>query len=85
MRHVSILTNPREAGLKPYRVSVHRPESPPVRSILDDGIVYRHPERIETATVWAENEDNISEVLKYHYGTDWKDLQILPKERGLSR
>jgi hypothetical protein len=38
MRHVSIVIHPREAGLKPYHVSFYRPESAPVRSVLDDGM-----------------------------------------------
>jgi hypothetical protein len=63
MKHVSIVINPREAGLKPYRVSFHRPESMPVKSRLDEGIIYRHPECAETATVWGESEEAVADVL----------------------
>jgi hypothetical protein len=46
-------------------------------SMLDEGIVYRHPERRETAIVWADSEDCIKYVLRYHYSGHWSDLKIL--------
>ena len=48
--------------------------------LLDEGIVYAHPERTETATVWAESTEAIAEVLTYHYGNEWSDVRILPKQ-----
>jgi len=30
---------------------------------LDEGIIYRHPECTETATVWGESEEAVADVL----------------------
>ena len=48
MRHVSIEINPREAGLTPYHVRFTVEESPPVKSLLEDGFWYTQPEQEET-------------------------------------
>jgi hypothetical protein len=61
-------------------MSYKRPESSPVRSLLEEGVIYTHPERIETAVVWAENADAIAKVLSYHSRNNWSDLKRLPKE-----
>src|SRR5437762_5846941 len=37
--------DPRAHGLTPYRVAFRRAESHPLRSMLDEGLWYRHPER----------------------------------------
>jgi hypothetical protein len=64
--------------LTPYRVAFTRPESGSVPSLLSEGVIYHHPERVETAVVWAENEDAIAEVLSYHNPNTWSDLTMLP-------
>jgi hypothetical protein len=78
MRHLSTYLNPRAAGLTPHRVQFTLKESAPVRSILDEGGIYRHPERLEEAIVWSQDEASIAEVLNYHYGRGWSSLTILP-------
>jgi hypothetical protein len=44
----------------------------------DEGIWFSHPERIETAVVWAKDSDAIPQVLTYHYQDTWSDLTVLP-------
>ena len=44
--------------------------------MLDEGVVYRHPEQTEEVICWAENEAAISKVLNYHYGRKWNSLNI---------
>jgi hypothetical protein len=34
--------------------------------MLDEGLWYRHPEREDTAIVWAQDETSIAEVLTSH-------------------
>ena len=53
MRHLACVLHPRAYGLTPYRVVDKRAESHPVRSLLDEGLWYQHPEREEAAIVWA--------------------------------
>ena len=85
MIHLSMVINPHEAGLHPYDIAFHRPESAPVRSLLDEGLVYAHPARTERATVWADSTEAIADVLTYHYGNEWSDLRLLPKQQGQGR
>ena len=80
LRHLSIEINPREAGLQPYPVAFTREESPPVTSMLEEGVWYTHPERHEHVIVWAKDEAAIAEVLLYHYGRSWHGLQRLLRE-----
>jgi hypothetical protein len=42
-RHLSLFLNPRDHGLTPYLVTFTQGESAPVRSMLEEGMVYRHP------------------------------------------
>jgi hypothetical protein len=44
--------------------------------MLDEGLWYRHPEREETAIVWAQDEASIAEVLTYHYQHSWSHLRV---------
>lgn len=74
MQHLSEKLNPKSMGLKPFKVSFKRPESCLVSSMLEEGIAYKHPARTQTAIVWAESIDNVPEVLRYHYGTNWSDI-----------
>ena len=67
----------REHGLTPYRVAFRRAASHPVPSMRDDGLWYPHPERDETAIVWAQDEAAIAEVLTYHYPDSWSHLRVL--------
>lgn len=76
MQHLATVLSPRAHGLTPYRVTFQRPQSPPLRSMLDEGLVYRHPERDEEAIVWAQEAAGIVAVLTYHYGQDWSDLHV---------
>lgn len=46
--HLALVINPRAAGLHPYALVFHRPESAPVRSLRDEGIVSAHPARTES-------------------------------------
>jgi hypothetical protein len=62
--------------LTPYRVVYKRAASHPLQSLLDEGLWYRHPEREETAIVWAQDEVSISEVLTYHYPYSWSHLRV---------
>ena len=68
LRHLSLEINLREVGLQPYPVAFTREESPPVTSMLEEGVWYTHPERHEFVIVWAKDEAAIAEVLTYHYG-----------------
>jgi hypothetical protein len=45
--------------------------------MLDEGMWYRHPEREETAIVWAQDVASIAEVLTYHYRDSWSHLRVL--------
>jgi hypothetical protein len=77
MLHLSISLYPREAGLIPHHVTFTREQSPPVKSMLDEGVIYHHPERQEKAIVYAKDEASISDVLNYHYRRSWNRLQVL--------
>ena len=80
MRHVSREINPREAGLTPYHIQFTREESPPVRSLLDEGFWYTHPAQNEDVIVWAKDAASIPEVLTYHYHRSWSGLNVLPSQ-----
>jgi hypothetical protein len=43
----------------------------------DEGVWYRHPEREETAIVWAPDAASIAAVLTYHYRDSWSHLRVL--------
>jgi hypothetical protein len=43
----------------------------------DDGFWYTHPERDETAIVWAQDEASIAAVLTYHSPQSWSHLRVL--------
>jgi hypothetical protein len=45
--------------------------------MLDEGLWYRHPERENTAIVWAQDEASIAAVLTYHYRDSWSHLWVL--------
>ena len=77
MQQLACVLYPRERGLTPYRVAFRRAASPPVPSLRDAGVQYRHPEREETAMVWAQDEASIAAVLTYHYRDSWSHLQVL--------
>ena len=77
MQHLSIELQPRDHSLTPYRVTFTRAQSHPIRSLLDEGLWYTHPERTETAVVWAKDSDAIPQVLTYHYQDTWSDLTVL--------
>jgi len=77
MHHLACVLPPRERGLTPYRVAFRRAESPPVPSMRDDGLWYTHPERDETAIVWAQDEAAIAEILTYHSPHSWRHLRVL--------
>ena len=76
MMHLSIWSNPREKGEKAFPVAFTLTVSAPVRSMLELGIVYRHPENRFRAIVWAKDAASIPDVLRYHYRERWKDLTI---------
>ena len=76
MHHLACVLHPRERGLTPYPVAFRRAQSHPLRSMLDEGLRYRHPEREETAIVWAQDEASIAEVLTYHYQHNWSHLRV---------
>ena len=63
MHQLACVLHPREHGLTPYRVVFRRAASPPLPSMRDDGFWYTHPERDETAIVWAQVEASIAAVL----------------------
>ena len=44
----------------------------------DEGMGYQHPEREDTAIVWAQDEASIATVLTYHYQDSWSHLRVLP-------
>ena len=77
MRHLARVLHPRAHGLTPYRVVFRRAQSHPLRSMLDEGLWYRHPEREDTAIVWAQGEASIAEVLTYHYQHSWRHFRVL--------
>jgi hypothetical protein len=73
--NLSVYRNPQERGLKPFRIRFRRPESAPIRSMLDEGFIYRNPERIQEATVWVKEASEIPQVLNFHFGIDWFGLE----------
>jgi hypothetical protein len=40
-------------------------------------VQYRHPEREETAIVWAQDAASLAAVLTSHYRDSWSHLQVL--------
>lgn len=77
MRHLAREMHPQAHGLTPYRVAFRRAESHPLPSMRDEGLWYRHPEREETAIVWAQDAASIAAVLTYHYRDSWRHLRLL--------
>ena len=77
MRHLACVLDPRAHGLTPYHVAFRRAESHPLRSMLDEGLWYTHPERDETAIVWAQDAASIAAVLTSHYRDSWSHLRLL--------
>ena len=77
MHHLACVLHPRERGLTPYRVAFRRAESLPGPVLRDDGLWYTHPERDETAIVWAQDEAAIAAILTYHYPHSWSHLWVL--------
>ena len=77
MKHLACVMHPRARGLTPYRVVFRRAQSPPVPSMRDEGLWYTHPEREETAIVWAQDEAAIAAVLTYHSPHSWSHLRVL--------
>jgi hypothetical protein len=45
--------------------------------MLDEGMWYSHPERDETAIVWAKDAEAIPHVLTYHYPGSWRGLKVM--------
>ena len=78
MKHLACVMHPRARGLTPYRVMFRRAQSHPIRSMLDEGLWYTHPEREDTAIVWAQDAASIAAVLTYHYQDSWSHLRVLP-------
>jgi hypothetical protein len=58
-------------------VVFRRAESHPLPSMRDEGMYYQHPEREETAIVWAQDAASIADVLTYHYQQSWSHLRVL--------
>ena len=77
MLSLALTLFPHEDHLTPYRMTFRRPESGALPSMLDAGVIYRHPERHEEAIVWAKDRAGIVAVLTYHYGHDWSDLHVV--------
>jgi hypothetical protein len=77
MLHLSKSLSPREAGLTAHHITFTLEQSAPVPSMLDEGVIYRHPERQQEAIVYAEDEASIPDVLNYHYRRSWNGLQML--------
>jgi hypothetical protein len=77
MQQLACVLHPRERGLMPYPVAFRQAESRPLQSMLDEGLWYRHPEREETAIVWAHDVASIAAVLTYHYRDSWSHLRVL--------
>ena len=77
MKHLACVLHPRAHGLRPYRVVDKRAESHPLRSLLDEGLWYRHAEREETAIVWAQDAATLAAVLTYHDRDRWRHLRVL--------
>ena len=77
MHHLACVLHPRERGLTPYRVAFRRAQSHALRSMLDEGLWYRHPEREETAIVWAQDAASLAAVLTYHDRDSWSHLRVL--------
>jgi len=65
---------PHEDHLTPYHVTFRRPASGALPSMLEEGLLSRHPEWHEEAIVWAKDRAGIVAVHMYHYGHDWSDL-----------
>jgi hypothetical protein len=80
MMNLSKWSNPQERGLLPYVVSFTLKRSHPVPSMLDEGVIYHHPETTLEAIVWAENKASIEEVLQYHYPNRWGIVSWCPAE-----
>ncbi len=78
MQHLARVLHPRAHGLTPYRVVFRRAVSHPIPSMRDEGMWYQHPEREDTAIVWAQDEASIATVLTYHYQDSWSHLRVLP-------
>ncbi len=76
MKHLACVLHPRAHGVTPSRVVYKRAASHPLQSLLDEGLWYRHPEREETAIVWAQDEASIPEVLTYPYPYSWSHLRV---------
>ncbi|MGE3537770.1 MAG: hypothetical protein AB7N91_10075 [Candidatus Tectimicrobiota bacterium] len=77
MQHLARVLHPREYGLTPYQVVFRRAESHPLPSMQDEGVQYQHPEREDTAIVWAQDAASIAAVLTYHYQDSWSHLRVL--------
>lgn len=84
MQHLSMYVSQSiHDGLKPFHVQFSRPTSGALPSMLQEGVVYRHPERREDAIVWATSRDEVASVLTYHFERDWSDLKIVGIETRL--
>ena len=77
MRHLASVMHPRAQGLTPYRVAFRLAASHPIRSMRDAEVLYRHPEREDTAIVWAQDAAAIAAVLTSHDQDSWSHLRVL--------
>jgi hypothetical protein len=76
MRHLARVLHPRAHDLTPYRVVCRRAHSHPLPSLRDEGLWYRHPEREDTAIVWAQDAASIAAVLTSHDQDSWSHLRV---------
>jgi hypothetical protein len=77
VRHLATTLSPHAHGLTPDREAFRRAESHPVPSMRDDRVPSRHPEREETAIVWAPDATSVAAVLTYHSRESWRRLRVL--------
>lgn len=76
MLHISKWINPMSKGLLKFQVTFTRLKSDYLPSMLAEGFAYRHPERVVSALVFATCEDDVKNILTYHYGKQYKKLII---------
>jgi hypothetical protein len=83
MRHLSLWLHPAAHNLRPFQVTISRPESAQVPSMRAEGLRYTHPPCRETLIVWAQDRVDIGTVLTYHYRHDYTVETVSePQEQG---
>ena len=81
LKHIFITENPFGNGNQSFLVTFTLPESGPIPSMLNEGVMFRHPAETIKAVVWATSKENINEVLNYHY-RGWGNLEVVKEVRG---